>query len=57
MSEKKCNNSKTEGASETRSFAFEREPWGTLKTYEKKLLKKMLLVFQKGFLKNFWILG
>ena len=37
MSEKKCNNSKTEGASETRSFAFEREPWGTLKTYEKKL--------------------
>ena len=57
MSEKKCNNSETEGASETRSFAFEREPCGTSKTYEKKLLKKMLLVFQKGFLKNFWILG
>ena len=56
MSEKKCNNSETEGASETRSFAFEREPWGMLKTYEKKL-KKMLLVFQKGFLKKFWILG
>ena len=57
MSEKKCNNSETEGASETRSVAFEREPWGTLKIYEKKLFKKILLVFQKGFLKTFWILG
>ena len=57
MSEKKCNNSETEGASETRSFAFERESWDTLKTYEKTLKKTMLLVFQKGFLKNFWILG
>ena len=56
MSEKKRNNFETEGASETRSFAFEREPWDALKTYGKKLFKKMLLVFQKGFLKNFWIL-
>ena len=40
MNEKKCNNCETEGVSEMRSFAFEREPWGTLKTYEKKTLKK-----------------
>ena len=48
MSEKKCNNSETEGASETRSFAFEREPWSTLKTYEKKTLKKCYW-FSEGF--------
>ena len=53
MSEKKCNNSEREVASDTQSFAFEREPWGTLKTYEKKLFKKFLLIFQKGFMKNF----
>ena len=57
MSKKKCNNFETEVARETRSSAFEREPWGTLKAYEKKLFKKILLVFQNGFLKNFWILG
>ena len=53
MSEKKCNNSETEVASETQSFAFEREPCSTLKTYEKKLFKNFLLIFQKDFMKNF----
>ena len=48
MSEKKCNNSETEGASKTRSFAFEREPWGTLKTYE-KILKTHVTGFSEGF--------
>ena len=48
MSEKKCNNSETEGASETRSFAFERESWGTLKTYEKNF-KKNVTDFSEGF--------
>ena len=52
MSEKKCNNSEMEDASEMQSFAFERELWGTLKTYEKQLFKKMLLVFQKDCLEK-----
>ena len=39
MSEKKCNNSETEGATEKRSFAFERAFCDTLKAYEKKILK------------------
>ena len=56
MCEKNCNNSETEGTSEKRFFAFERGPWGTLITHEKKQLVFILLVFQKGFLKTlrFW---
>ena len=56
MSEKNCNNSAKEGTSKKRFFAFERGPWGTLKTHGKKKLFFILLVFQKGFLKTlrFW---
>ena len=56
MSEKKCNNSETEVASEMQSFAFEREPWGMLKTYEKNFLKKFYW-FSEGFYEKLWILG
>ncbi len=37
MSEKHPINSETEGASEKRSFAFERGPWEILKTHEKQI--------------------
>ena len=57
MCEKNCNNSETEGTSEKRFFAFERGPWGTLITHEKKKLFFILLAFQKGFLKTLRFLG
>ena len=46
--EKKRHNSETQKANEKGSFGLERKPRGTL---------KILVISQKGSLKNSWILG
>ncbi len=51
MTEKNCNNSETEGATEKDSFAFQRGPWKTLTTHEKQIFFFILTVFRKGLRK------
>jgi len=52
MIEKNSINFQTEGASEKRSFAFERGPSVTLKTHEKQLLFFIYMVFSKSSLEK-----